>query len=251
VAVAVALSLAIGGGVARAASGASSKVRGTTTVLAAASLTEAYIVLGERFEKKYPDATVELSFGSSATLVTQVQMGAPADVIATADTSNIERLVDTGQVEESAPIVFARNKLAIAVADGNPKKIKGLADTLDPDVTLVLCAPEAPCGKYALEAYDNAGLPAPAVPTGANAKDTLAKVELGEADAAVVYVTDVRAATGDVVGVGVAPAENVIAIYAIAPIVGAPNPVGAKAFSVFVQSKASQKVLRRFGFLEP
>jgi molybdate transport system substrate-binding protein len=130
-------------------------------------------------------------------------------------------------------------------------KIKTLADTLDPEVTLVLCVPEAPCGKYALETYANADLPVPSVPTGANAKDTMAKVALGEADAAIVYVTDVKGGKDDVDGVAIPRAQNVEATYPIDVIVGAPNPVGAKAFSVFVQSKAGQKILRRFGFVDP
>jgi molybdate transport system substrate-binding protein len=147
--------------------------------------------------------------------------------------------------------VFARNRLAIAVAPGNPKTIKTLGDTLASDVTLVLCAPEAPCGKYALEAYANAELHVPTVPTGANAKDTLAKVTLGEADAAVVYVTDVRSAGDDVDRVTIPAAENVIATYPIAPLASAANGPAAKAFALFVESKVGQRILKRFGFLKP
>lgn len=250
-AVMLAAALAIGA-TAPAGAGPPSEVRGTVTVLGASSLTEAFTEIAERFEHKYPDATVVFSFNSSSTLVTQVQQGAPADVIATADESSMRQLRNGGQVAKGSPLVlFARNRLAIAVAPGNPMKIKTLADTLDPDVTLVLCAPEAPCGKYALEAYAKADLAAPSVPTGANAKDTLTKVALGEADAAIVYVTDVKAAHGDVQGVKIPDATNVTARYPIAPIVGADIPIGAKAFVVFLESKAGQRILRRFGFLEP
>lgn len=250
-AVVLTAALAIGA-TAPAGAAAPSTVNGTVTVLGASSLTEAFTEMGQRFEHKYPDVAVVFSFNSSTTLVTQVQQGAPADVIATADELNMQKLVDGGQVASKSPLVlFARNRLAIAVAPGNPMKIKTLADTLDPDVTLVLCAPEAPCGKYALEAYAKADLPALSVPTGANAKDTLTKVILGEADAAVVYVTDVQAGRSDVQGVKIPDAKNVIARYPIAPIVGAENPIGAKAFAVFVQSRAGQKILRRFGFLAP
>lgn len=246
VAVVAALALGSTTGVAK-----SSAVHGSVTVLAASSLTEAFTKVGHDFERKYPGTDVTFSSNSTATLVTQIQQGAPVDVFASADESNMQKLVDSGQVIKHAPVVFARNRLEIAVEPGNPKKIKTLADTLKPDVTLVLCAPEVPCGKYALEAYGNAGLAAPQVPTGANVKDTLSKVSLGEADAAIVYVTDVEAAKGDVDGVTIPSKDNVIATYPIAPVAGAANPVAAKAFAQYVTSKAGQRILRRYGFLAP
>jgi molybdate transport system substrate-binding protein len=231
----------------------SSGVRGSVTVLAASSLTDAFTAIGKGFERKYPGTHVTLSFSSTATLVTQIQQGAPADVFASADAANMQKLVDGGQVAKGGFSVFARNRLEIAVAPGNPKKIKTLADTLKSGVTLVLCAPEVPCGKYALQAYANAGLAPPLVPTGANVKDTLSKVTLGEADAAIVYVTDVKAAKGQVQGVKIRSSVNVVASYPIAPIVGATNPVAAKAFVRFVADRpgSGQRTLRRFGFLAP
>jgi molybdate transport system substrate-binding protein len=117
------------------------------------------------------------------------------------------------------------------------------------DVTLVLCAPEVPCGKYALGAYAEAGIEVPAIPTGANAKDTLAKVTLGEADAAVVYVTDVRAAGGAADLVKIPTKVNVVAANPISVVDDAPNPRAAKAFVQLVQSKAGQRILRSYGFL--
>jgi molybdate transport system substrate-binding protein len=230
---------------------AKSAVRGDVTVFAASSLTEAFTRIGKDFEHKYRGTHVTLSFNSSATLATQIQEGAPADVFASADALNMRKLVDGGQVAKGGSVVFARNRLEIAVARGNPKRIKTLADTVEPGVTLVLCAPEVPCGKYALQAYAKAHVTLPQVPAGANVKDTLAKVALGEADAAVVYVTDVKSAKGDVQGVGIPNTDNVIAIYPIAPLAHAPNPVAAKAFAQFVSSTAAQKTLRRFGFLAP
>ncbi|MEX0666157.1 MAG: molybdate ABC transporter substrate-binding protein [Acidimicrobiia bacterium] len=231
-------------------------VGGPLNVFAASSLTEAFAAIGEKFERKNPDADITFNFSSSSTLATQIEQGAPADVFASADVRTMDRLVAGGQVPEGGGRggdvpVFARNRLAIAVALGNPKKIKTLADTLDGRVTLVLCAPEVPCGKYAMQAYENAGLTVPQVPTGASAKDTLAKVSLGEADAAVVYVTDVEAASGDVDGVKIPDRDNVNALYPISPIVNSPNERGGKAFIIYVQSKAGQRILRRFGFLEP
>jgi molybdate transport system substrate-binding protein len=229
----------------------SSNVKGSVTVLAASSLTETFTKVGRAFEHRHPRSDVTFSFNSTATLVTQIQQGAPADVIASADDANMQKLVDGGQVARRASVVFARNRLEIAVEPGNPKHIETLADTLKPGVTLVLCAPEVPCGKYALEAYGNAGLAAPSVPTGANAKDTMSKVSLGEADAAVVYVTDVKTAKGDVDGVTIPSNDNVIATYPIAPVSGAANLAGAKAFAQYVTSKPGQRTLRRYGFLAP
>lgn len=226
------------------------KAAGEITVLAASSLTEAFTEIEAKFEKKHPNADVLLNFGSSSMLVTQIQQGGPADVIATADEANMEKLVESEHVAAS-PAVFATNVLEIAVAPDNPTRIASLADTLGDDITLVLCAAEAPCGKYALEAYASAGLTVPTVPTGATAKDTIAKVTLGEADAAVVYVTDVNAADDDVDGVEIPDDENVTATYPISSLAEAVNGPGAKAFVKYVLSKPGQKILRSFGFLEP
>ena len=248
--------LAIGAGTPLAAAGRGSEVTGPLTVFAASSLTEAFTAIGEKFERKYPGTDLTFSFSSSSTLATQIQQGAPADVFASADIENMQKLLESGQVPEGGGrdgklIVFARNRLAIAVERGNPKEIATLADTVEDDVTLVLCAPEVPCGKLAREAYEKAGVTLPDVPSGANVKDTLTKVVLGEADAAVVYVTDVRAAGGDVTGVRIPDRDNVVASYPISPIEGAENGVTAKAFSLYVGSKAGQRILREHGFLPP
>ena len=109
--------------------------------------------------RRHPETTITFSFNASSTLSAQIQQGVPADVFASADEANMDKLVEGGEVT-ATPTVFARNRLAIAVAPGNPENIKTLADTVDPDVTLVLCAPEVPCGKFAVEAYANAGVDA-------------------------------------------------------------------------------------------
>ena len=225
------------------------RFKGEVTVFAASSLTEAFSAIAERFEREYPGSEVTLSFNSSATLVTQIEQGAPADVIATADEETMQRLVDGGQVAANTHRVFARNRLAIAVEPGNPEHIRSLADTLDSDITTVLCAPEVPCGKLANAAYRKAGLDAPVGPTASNAKDTLAKVQLGEADAAVVYITDAKAAD-DVDFVRIPNRDNVTARYPIAPIVEG-RGAGAKAFIKLVDSSVGRRILRRFGFLLP
>jgi molybdate transport system substrate-binding protein len=227
---------------------AATKAQGEITVLAASSLTEAFTQIGTDFETANPDASVTFSFNASSTLVTQIQQGVPADVFASADESNMDKLVDGGQVT-AAPTVFAHNRLSIAVAPGNPKHIKTLADTVDPEVTLVLCAPEVPCGKFAVEAYGNAGLDVPAVPYAANVKDAVSKVALGEADAAIVYTTDVKAAKGDIVRVKIPTKVNVLATYPAAPIETSQNPSTAKAFVKYLASTKGQATLRKFGFL--
>lgn len=226
------------------------KPTGEITVFAASSLTEAFTQIGEDFSAKHEGATVIFNFGSSSTLEAQLEEAAPGDVFASADTANVDKLKAAGGVIGDG-VVFVRNRLEIAVESGNPLNIKTLADTVDPDVLLTLCAPEVPCGKYALQAYDQAGVTVPTVPTGLTAKDTLSKVSLGEADAAVVYVTDVKAASPDVDGVKIAKKDNVVAEYAIAVVKATENAATAKAFIKYVTSKAGQATLKSFGFLAP
>jgi molybdate transport system substrate-binding protein len=223
---------------------------GSITVSAAASLTEAFKRLGADFRRRYPKASVAFNFDASSTLATQIQQGAPADVFASADLTNMDRLV-RARLVAGRPVVFAQNLLELAVAPGNPRRIRSLADTRKPGVTLVLCAPQVPCGAFARQAYQRAGLQLGSVPTGLNVKDTLSKVTLGEADAAVVYVTDVRAAGGKVTGVPIPPAQNVRAVYPIGVVRGTAHPAAATAFVAYVRSRAGAATLRRFGFLAP
>jgi len=222
---------------------------GTVTVLAASSLTESFEQLGEDFEAEHPDVDVELSFAASSELVVQIQQGAPADVFASADESNMEKLVDSGAVTVEPPI-FTRNRLAIAVETGNPRGIDGLGDLDEPGLVVVLCAEQVPCGKLADQALAAAGVSVTAASRAENVKAALTPVELGEADAAVVYVTDIEASDA-VDGVEIPDNENVIASYPIAPLAEAGNPAAARAFVRFVRSADGQRVLRRFGFLSP
>jgi len=227
-----------------------SKPTGSITVSAASSLTEVFNQLGRQFQKQYKGTTVTFNFGSSSTLETQIQQGAPADVFASADTANMDKLSTAGDVS-GKPVVFARNLLEIAVAKGNPKKIKTLADTLKPGVQLVLCAATVPCGKFALQAYQQAGLTVPRVPTGQDVKATLSNVSLGTADAAIVYVTDVKSAKGQVAGVVIPMAQNVVATYPIAVVKSSANAATAQAFVKYVASPAGKATLLKFGFLKP
>src|SRR2546430_2804939 len=162
-------------------------------VFAAASLTDAFNKAGDEFAKSNARVHFIFNFGSSSTLATQITNGAPADVYASADEANMEKIVDANLTDGRAQL-FATNRLEIAVAAGNPKRIGGLADLARPDVVLVLAAPTVPAGKYALDALGKAGVTAKPVSQEVDVRAVLNKVSLGEADAGIVYVTDVRSA---------------------------------------------------------
>jgi len=219
------------------------------TVLAAASLTEAFEQIGEDFERRNPDIDVEFSFAASSEVVVQIQQGAPADVFAAADESNMEKVVESGEVT-AEPVVFASNRMAIAVEEGNPRDIGRLEDLDEPGLVVVLCAAQVPCGRFADEALTKAGVSVAPASRAENVKAALTLVELGEADAAIVYVTDVNA--GDMVDrVAIPDDQNVIAAYPIAPLAEAGDGEAARAFVQFVRSGEGQRVLREFGFLLP
>jgi molybdate transport system substrate-binding protein len=245
---AVVVALAIGALVAPATAStpATTKPTGAITVSAAASLTEAFTEIGERFEKRFKGTDVTFNFDASSALALQIQGGAPVDVFASADEANMDKLVDGGQVT-AKPVRFARNQLQIAVKPGNPEQVTGLADL----AIVALCAPEVPCGKYADAALAAAGvtIPVDQITRGQTSKATLTAVSAGDANAAVVYLTDVQSAGSSVDGVKIPPSENQIAIYPIAPLGEAANPKTAKAFSTFVASPAGQRILRKYGFL--
>ncbi|MFI5393958.1 MAG: molybdate ABC transporter substrate-binding protein [Candidatus Binatia bacterium] len=220
----------------------------TVTVFAAASLTAAFQAVGNAFEKTHPDMKVQLNFAGSSTLVQQIQQGAPADVFASADEANMQKLVESGAIA-GAPQLFACNTLQIVVPPGNPKHIAALADLAKPGLTIALCGPTVPCGRYAAEAFGKAGVTAPAASQELDVKAVLTKVAMGEADAGIVYVTDVRAAAGKVEGVDIPESSNVIARYPIAVVKNAPSAAAAAAFIKFVLSSEGQQQLASFGFL--
>ena len=226
-------------------------ISGTITVSAGASLTEAFTKVGADFLKRHKRTMVRFNFGSSAALVTQIQGGAPVDVFASADLTNMDKLVTTGTVRDS-PTIFARNQLEMAVKPGNPKGIMTLADLRNVGV-IALCGPTVPCGVYAANVLSRAGvtIPEASITRGADAKATIAAVSPGDADAALVYVTDVRAAGGAVQGVMIPDDENTVAVYPIARIAGRPNARLAKAFVAYVASPAGRKTLANYGFLAP
>jgi molybdate transport system substrate-binding protein len=229
----------------------SPKVSGSITVSAAASLTEAFTKMGTDFQKANPGTTVMFSFGGSSTLVTQIQGGAPADLFASADGANMQKVVNGGQVTEE-PTVFATNLLAIVVKPGNPQNVKTLADLAKLNV-VSLCAPPQPCGTYADQILTQAGVTIPAdhITRGADVKTTLSAVTTGDADAAIVYVTDAKTAGSAGTTVSIPAWQNAFAIYPIAPIAASSNADLADAWIKYTTSSAGQKTLQSFGFLPP
>lgn len=224
-------------------------VAGTITVFAAASLTEVFGELETAFEQQHPNADVVLSFGGSGALATQIIEGAPADVFAAASGAPMTTVTDAG--DASDPTVFTTNTLEIAVPVGNPAGITGLADIANPDLTIVLCDPSVPCGAAAETLLQAAGLTGAPDSLEEDVKAVLTKIELGEADAGLVYVTDVVAAGDRVEGIEVPEAADVINKYPIAVITGAPNPEGAQAWVDFVLSEEGQAALAAAGFVAP
>ncbi|MGZ6899528.1 MAG: molybdate ABC transporter substrate-binding protein [Acidimicrobiia bacterium] len=227
------------------------EVTGTVTVSAAASLTDAFAKIGTDFEAAHRNVTVAYNFGSSSTLATQIQQGAPADVFASADQANVTKLATAGLVNGTGT-VFARNELVIVTGPGNPKGIRSLADLATVGV-VSLCGETVPCGKYAGQALTTAGvtIPAARITRGQDVKATLAAVTTGDADAAIVYVTDAKAAGSSVDSVTIPDAQNVIATYPIAITKASANVTAARAFVAFVAGAKGQATLRSFGFLPP
>lgn len=219
----------------------------TLTVLAAASLTDAFTELGEAFEQTAPGVEVEFSFASSSDLARQVVEGAPVGVYASADTANMDEVTGAGAAA-GVPVVFATNGAEIIVAPGNPLGITGLDDLAERDLVVVLCAPEVPCGVYADQVVERAGVAVTADSLEENVRGVVTKVTLGEADAGIVYRTDVLAAGDGATGVEIPDDVNVVAEY---PIVSVSGDALADRFVDFVTSDAGQDVLASQGFGRP
>jgi molybdate transport system substrate-binding protein len=241
------------GGTSGPASGATSatsgQVRGTVTVLAAASLKESFGTLAGRFEAAHPGTRVRLSFGASSGLAAQIRQGAPADVFASASEKTMEQVVRAGDAER--PAAFARNTMEIAVPAGNPAGVRTVADLARPGTTVALCQPQVPCGAAAAELLAKARVAVTPVTREADVKAVLTKVSLGEVDAGVVYVTDIRSAGRRVIGVPVPDSVNATTTYPVAALKRAPNPGAADAFAAYVLSPDGQSVLRAAGFAAP
>lgn len=228
---------------------AAPEATGSATVFAAASLTEAFDDLQTSLNASDPGLAVTYSYASSGALVTQVRQGAPADVIATADTETMKRLRDARLVE--TPVTFAENRLGILVEPGNPKRVKALSDLARGDLKVVLGDDTVPVGRYSAQALAAAGVTVRPVSKELDVKAAVAKVISGEADASIVYVTDVNAAGSKGQGVDIPAAHNVVARYPIAVVIATKNRDAAAAFVDAVVKGAGQPALRRRGFLPP
>lgn len=221
-----------------------SEDRRTLDVLAAASLTDVFQSLAEEYERQHPDVTVRLVFDSSATLATQVQEGAPADVLATADLDTMDSVVDSGDVDE--PAVFATNRMVLVTPAGDQVRIDDL--TALERVDFVTCVETAPCGRLAAALLELNGVDAEPVSLEVDVRSVLSKVVAGEADAGLVYATDARSAGDDVRVVDVPGAAERPNPYSVAVTADADDPGLAQEWVDLVLSEEGQQVLRRAGF---
>ena len=223
-------------------------VAGNITVFAAASLTDAFNEIGAAFTKAYPQAKATFSFDASSALAQQITQGAPADLFASADQANMDKLTKAG-LNGAAPQVFANNLLGIIVPPGNPKGVKGVQDLANPDLKVVLCADGVPCGTYAKQILTTAGVTVNPVSLEQNVKGVVTKVTTGEADAGIVYVTDIAAAGSKAAGVEIPKDINVVAVYPIAATKTAQNSAVDQAFIGFLLGSQGQSILAKYGFL--
>ncbi|NMO88921.1 molybdate ABC transporter substrate-binding protein [Actinomycetospora sp. TBRC 11914] len=221
----------------------------TLTVSAAASLTDVYQQLAQQFQAANPGTTVKFNFGGSDQLAQQVVQGAPADVLATASSKTMQTAVQAGKIQ-GEPIVYATNQPEIAVAPTNPKQIASFTDLNKPGVTTVVCAPAVPCGAAATAAEKAANVTLHPVSEEQDVKSVLTRVETGNADAGVVYVTDVKSAQGKVQGVTFpqATAQGVVQTYPIGVVAGSPNAQLAQSWVSFVTGPQGKAALQQAGF---
>jgi len=233
-----------------AATTATAAVAGNITVFAAASLTDAFNEIGAAFTKTYPQAKATFSYDASSALVQQITQGAPADLFASADQANMDKLTKAG-LNGGAPQVFANNLLGIIVPAGNPKAVKGVQDLSNPDLKVVLCADGVPCGTYAKQILTTAGVTVNPVSLEQNVKGVVTKVTSGEADAGIVYITDVNAAGDKAAAVEIPANINVIAKYPIASVKASKSQDTDKAFIDFLLGTEGQEIMATFGFGKP
>lgn len=243
-----------GGSSSKKSSNSSSSATGSSsngahlTVLAASSLTDVFKQEATGYQKAHPGSKVAFSFAGSQELAAQVKQGAPADALVTADTKTMN-----GVRPDIAgkPLVIARNRLVIVVRKGNPKKVKALKDLTEKNLKVVLAAPEVPVGNYSKQVLDKQHLAVKPVSQEANVRVVLSKVELGEADAGIVYVTDAATAPGKVDTVAIPDAQNAIASYPAAALKDSKHAAAAGDFVRYLGSPEGQKIMQGAGFQKP
>jgi molybdate transport system substrate-binding protein len=223
---------------------------GTLVVFAATSLTAAFNKIATQFDAANPGVTVKFNYNGSSSLATQITQGAPADVFASASPTNMTTVTDQSMTS-TTPQTFTRNQGEIMAEAGDPDHITSVAALANPSLKVVTCAPDVPCGALATQIFKNADVTVKPVSQEQNVGGVVTKVSLGEADAGIVYVTDVKANGTKTVGVPIPANQNQITKYPIAEIKGAPNAAAAAAFIAYVLGPGGQQVLQSFGFLPP
>jgi molybdate transport system substrate-binding protein len=251
---AVSAALVLAGCSAPTASSSSTKtadpLKGTVTVLAAASLTEVYSDLAAQFEKLHPNVTITENFGGSSALAAQIVQGAPADLFATANEATMKSVTDAGLADET-PIVYATNVLTLVVPPSNPANVKTVADLAKPEVKVALCDKAVPCGSAALTLLAAEHLSVTPVTLETDVKAVLTKVELDEVDAGLVYVTDAYSAGDKVTQLPIPDAANAVNRYPIAVLKNSTNKDAARAFELFILSTTGLSALKHVGFGTP
>lgn len=236
-------------------------VKGDITVYAAASLTEAFTEAGNQFSKRYPEAKVTFQFAASSALATQINEGAPADVFASADEAQMKNVTD--KANATSPRIFAKNQ-PVVVVPKNSTLVTSFNDLAKPGVKLVLAAANVPIGRYSREILTKASAASGGISPDfsdkalanlksdeANVRAVLTKVQLGEADAGIVYVTDIGAAANDVRQITIPANYNVVATYPMAVTKATKDSVTAQAFVDYILSAEGQAILKKYGFAPP
>ena len=224
-------------------------ITGTVNVFAAASLQESFTTLKKQFEAAHPGVTITPNFGASSALATGITQGQPADVFASASQTNMDAVIKAGGAASSTP--FARNVGEIAVPAANPASIASVNDLAKPGVKVAVCQAQVPCGGIATKVFANAKITVTPVSQEADVKAVLTKVSLGEVDAGIVYLTDVKSAGDKVKGIEIPADVNASTTYPIAALTKAANPTAAQAFVDYVLSPEGMAVLKAGGFASP
>ena len=221
---------------------------GSINVFAASSLTASFVDIAAAFEKANPGVKITLNFAGSSTLVTQIHNGAPADVFASADPANMDRLTNAKLVE-GTPLVFTRNRPMIVVPRGNPLRIVSLADLARPEVVVALGAVGVPVGDYARRILGRAGIQVKPKTLESSVSAIVTKAALREIDAGIVYATDVAIDEYRVDGVAIPEEQNIVATYPVAALTSSANKATAAGFVAFTQSSVAQAILAKYKFV--